>query len=138
MPSSAYQPTFSTPLQSQPAYSFSAPTKYEGSHGTVLIVDGSRRFTKGHNQNQMSTEDVDAIVTAVQIKTGSDGVQARVVDHLEIKENGWDLNIGRYLTTEAAEALDVTAALGALRAAQLAFREAEDQLEERLKAAGYA
>lgn len=86
----------------------------------------------------MSTEDVDAIVTAVQIKTGSDGVQARVVDHLEIKENGWDLNIGRYLTTEAAEALDVTAALGALRAAQLAFREAEDQLEERLKAAGYA
>ena len=73
-------------------------------------MDGSKRFVKGRNQNQMSRDDVEAIVTAYRTLTDPDdegGVQVRVVDHAEIKENGWDLNIGRYLKTAAADTLDV-------------------------------
>ena len=72
----------------------------------VLMVDGSERFTKGRNQNQITAEDVEAIVAAY--RTGEDpdgdgGVAVRLVRHAEIKENGWDLNIGRYLRGAAEE-----------------------------------
>lgn len=107
--------------------------------GTVLIVDGSKRFTKGRNQNQMNLEDVEAMV--VGSHGGGDeegGVPARLVAQAEIKENNWDLNIGLYLKTTAAETVDVPTALAALWEAQAALRASEARLDERLKAAGYA
>jgi type I restriction enzyme M protein len=60
------------------------------------------------------------------------------VDHTEIKENGWDLNIGRYLRAADAEAVDVPAALEHLALTQAALHEAERRLAERLREAGYA
>ena len=104
-------------------------TKREGRQGTVLFVDGSKRFTKGRNQNSMSHADVEAIITASQNRADDDDVQARVVAHAEIKENGWDLNIGRYLRTNTTEALDVPTALISLREAQRQLRDAETKLE---------
>lgn len=109
--------------------------------GKVLFVDGSARFTKGRNQNHMTADDVEVIVAAYRSGTASDGeggVGVRLVDHAEIKENGWDLNIGRYLRTAAEETIDVATALEQLAAARAALREAEGHLDERLKAAGYA
>lgn len=107
---------------------------------TVLFVDGSKRFTKGKNQNQMSPADVQAVVAAyaagVDDEAGSVG--ARLVDHGEIKENGWDLNISRYLQAAAADSSSVEEALAELRLAQAALHNAEIALGERLKAAGYA
>jgi type I restriction enzyme M protein len=116
-------------------------TKPEERKGKVLIVDGAARFTKGRNQNQMGDADIDAIIQAYA--TGNDpddegGVQVRLVPHTEIAENDWDLNIGRYLKTAAADALDVATALAHLTEAQAALRDAEERLAERLKAAGYA
>lgn len=107
----------------------------------VLFVDGAARFTKGKNQNHMSDEDATAIATAY--RTGSDpdgagGVQVRLVPVDEIKANGWDLNIGRYVTSAVEETVDVKTALAELAAAQAALRRAEDELAKRLKAAGYA
>jgi len=113
-------------------------TKPSERKGHVLFVDGSHRFTKGRNQNQMGTEDVTALVAAYRTGEGSDTAPVRLVEHTEIKENGWDLNIGRYLKTGAAETVDVPTALAALREAQGRLREAEAKLDERLKAAGYA
>lgn len=111
--------------------------KREERRGTVLVVDGSGRFAKGRNQNQMSEADVDAIVGAFRSGTPGEEVPARLVEHSQIKENGFDLNIGRYLKTVATEAIDVPSALMALREAQTKLREAEMRLDERLKAAGY-
>lgn len=109
--------------------------------GAVLLVDGSACFTKGRNQNEISDAHVDSIVNAYRMGEGADGeatVAARLVPHAEIKENGWDLNIGRYLRSESEEVVDVQTALEELTAAQTALREAEAQLAERLKEAGYA
>ena len=106
--------------------------------GCVLFVDGSARFTKGRNQNQMGPGDIEAVVAAYRTAGGEGEVPARLVEHAEIKENGWDLNIGRYLKTAAGETLDVPSALAALAEAQAALHEAEERLAERLRAAGYA
>ncbi len=107
----------------------------------VLFVDASKRFAKGRNQNQLTPEDVEAVVTAYRTAAdsdGSDGLSCRLVDAAEIKGNSWDLNIGRYLSGTAAEVLDVPSALAQLAEAQQALRRAEAALTERLREAGYA
>ena len=55
----------------------------------------------------------------------------------EIQSNGFDLNIGRYIQTEAAAEVDVEAALAAYQDARAALREAERILDKKLKAAGF-
>ena len=141
MRSSGCRRTSSTPRRSRRACSSSGRRSPTSDASTSLFVDGSKRFVKGRNQNQMRRDDVEAIVAAYRTATdpdGEGGVEVRVVDHAEIKENGWDLNIGRYLKTAAAEALDVATALANLAEAQQALREAEARLAERLAEAGYA
>jgi type I restriction enzyme M protein len=64
--------------------------------------------------------------------------ELRLVPISEIKENDWDLNIGRYLKTVAAETIDVSEALAALTEAREKLAAAEKAMLERLKAAGYA
>jgi type I restriction enzyme M protein len=107
--------------------------------GCVLFVDGSASFTKGRNQNQMTADDVEAILAAYRSgDLGEGSIPARLVEHAEMEENGWDLNIGRYIKTAAALTVDVPTALATLREAQTKLRNAEAALDERLKAAGYA
>ena len=113
----------------------------EERRGHVLFVDGSRRFSKGRNQNRMQPDDVRAIVEAY--RTGADqegkgGVRTRSVSLTEIEANGWDLNISRYLRGASEEVTDVGTALAGLAEAQAALREAEERLSERLAEAGYA
>jgi type I restriction enzyme M protein len=107
----------------------------------VLFVDGSLRFTKGRNQNDMSVDDVDAVVAAY--RTGEDpdgagGVRVRLVPFDEIKTNGFDLNIGRYLKTAAADTIDLATAIVNYQDARSQRIEAEQTLFERLAASGIA
>ena len=116
-------------------------TKAPERRGSVLFVDGSKRFAKGRNQNNLRLDDVEALVAAY--RTGADtdgdaGAGVRLVPLTEIKANGWDLNIGRYIKGAAAEVVDVETALAELADAQEALGEAEKRLAERLAEAGYA
>lgn len=68
----------------------------------VLFVDGSARFEKGKNQNMMSRRDVEVLVETY--RTGADteaedGGHVRLVPFDEIKKNGFNLSIGRYIKT---------------------------------------
>jgi type I restriction enzyme M protein len=105
-----------------------------------LFVDGSKRFTKGKNQNELSTSDVqdlyDAYLTAEADE--KEDIAARLVPHDEIAGNKYDLNIGRYLKTAAAEVVDVATALSSLDEARINLSKAETAMLERLRAAGYA
>jgi len=105
--------------------------------GSIVFIDGSKRFSKGRNQNQMSRGDIEVILTAYR-EGSSNGVGVRLVGHDEIKGNGWDLNIGRYLKTAATPTTTVEEVLTQLVEAQSALRDAEIRLSERLGAAGYA
>ncbi len=55
----------------------------------------------------------------------------------EIAENGYDLNIGRYIKGAAAAEADVEGALAAIFAAQECLTEAQNVLAAKLKAAGF-
>ena len=96
-------------------------TKAEERVGSVLFVDGSSRFRKGRNQNEMGASDIAAIASAYHTGTdpdGEGGVSVRLVSHADIKERSWDLTVGRYLRSDAEKAGSIADALTAFREAQ--------------------
>jgi type I restriction enzyme M protein len=107
----------------------------------VLFIDASSRFVKARNQNQMSDDDVQAILNAYVFGADPDGegvAQVRLVALTEIESNGFDLNIGRYLKTVAPEETDLPAAIMRYQLARAARLESEQALFERLASAGIA
>lgn len=105
----------------------------------VLFIDGSARFVKGKNQNFMSNDDVSTLTEAYH--TGEDpdgegGANVRLVPVDEIKENGFDLNIGRYMKVAAEETEDLGTALIAYADARQHRVDTETVMIERLAAAG--
>jgi type I restriction enzyme M protein len=114
--------------------------KYPKNKKHVLFIDASKRFTKGRNQNILENQDV-ADIHSMYLADGDeehDNISSRLVSHKEIQENSWDLNISRYLKTEAAEVIDVSNAIQELNEARKTLATAEEAMLERLKAAGYA
>jgi type I restriction enzyme M protein len=106
----------------------------------VLFIDATQRFVAGKNQNSMSDEDIEVIDTAY--KNGLDldgegGLSLRLVDQEEIENNGFDLNIGRYLRNETVAEANVEEALIAYKESRELLAAAEATLTEKLKAAGY-
>ncbi|QGF23780.1 type I restriction-modification system subunit M [Raineyella fluvialis] len=115
-------------------------TKPAERQGKVLFVDASARSKPGKNQNIMDDADIEVIHTAYangEDIDGEGGLNLRLVDMAEVEANGYDLNIGRYLQTEAAAEVDVEAALAAYMDSRETLRTAERVLDEKLKAAGF-
>jgi type I restriction enzyme M protein len=113
--------------------------KAESRKQRVLFIDGSRRFAKTRTRNDMSRSDIEAIVTCYKagVSAPNGSVDTKSVPLSEIKENGWDLSLGRYLHSATADTGDVGTELAALRQAREALNEAEREMDKRLKAAGY-
>ena len=113
-------------------------TKSNERAGKILFIDARAKFTPGKNQNTLSDEDVDAIDTAYQNGVDpSEALNIRLVDHSEIKQNAYDLNIGQYLQTEVGAEADVQAALAKYRDSQLTMDRARAALDRRLTEAGF-
>lgn len=107
----------------------------------VLFIDASKRFVKRGARNEMERDDVSAIAKVVATgddPDGENGIALALAPLDEIQANDWDLNIGRYVRGEAAEEIDVDAALVAYLEARDAVRQAEDALDERLREARLA
>ena len=116
-------------------------TKPEARRQHVLFIDGSARFTKGRNQNELQPDDVAVLLEAY--RTGEDpdgegGAQVRLVPLDEIQTNGFDLNIGRYIKGVAVDEIDLPTALALYEEARQARIASEIALFERLAAAGIA
>jgi type I restriction enzyme M protein len=106
----------------------------------ILFIDASKRFTKGRAQNSLTEQDVEDIFASFSSngETEKEGISARLVSYDEIKENNFDLNIGRYLKADAAEVIDIGRALSEFNSAREELTKAEAELLKKLKAAGYA
>lgn len=105
--------------------------------GHVLFVDGSARFQKATNQNLMTAKDVEILIDAYRTGIDSDGgANVRLVRVDEVVENGFDLNIGRYIKVAADETADLGAALVAYADARQHRIRTESAMFERLAAAG--
>lgn len=82
----------------------------------VLFVDASSRSQKGKNQNWLSGDDVQTIVSAYLKRENVQRFSA-VVTREEIAENEFNLNIPRYVETfETAEQIDLAALTRNLKA----------------------
>lgn len=113
--------------------------KSEERENHVLFIDASARFVKGTNQNSMSTDDVVAVFAAYRTgddPDGSGGTEVRLVSFDEIKSNGFDLSLGRYVQSAFDDASDLPSAISEYQAARAARIAAEERMFEVLSAAG--
>ncbi|MBP1947517.1 type I restriction-modification system subunit M [Virgibacillus litoralis] len=105
--------------------------------GKVFILDGSKDYEEGKNQNVLRTEDIEKIVEAYDSWEDQEKY-CRVVDLEEIKENDYNLNIARYIdTTEVEEQIDVAEALVELQKLEKEQVEIESRMYGYLKELGY-
>jgi type I restriction enzyme M protein len=70
----------------------------------VLLINASEHFVKGKRQNQLTQEHIDKIIDTYQ-KRPKKPIEryARRVTMKEIEENGYNLNISRYVSTAVKE-----------------------------------
>ena len=105
----------------------------------VLFVDGSARYVKGTNQNRISDDDITILTSAYvagEAPAGEGSASVRLVPFDEIKANGFNLGIGRYIDVAARESADLGTALVAYAEARQKRLAAERAMFERLEAIG--
>ncbi len=84
--------------------------------GDILFIDASQHFEKAKNQNYLRDEDISKIVTAFQNRKTEDKY-SYVATLNEVRENGYNLNIPRYVDTfEEEEPIDLKAVSKELKA----------------------
>lgn len=82
-------------------------SKRNGNSGNILFIDASKEFTKGKKQNVLEQKHIDKIVEIYKNRQDVDKV-AHVADMDEIKANGYNLNIPRYVDIfEEEEPIDL-------------------------------
>jgi type I restriction enzyme M protein len=105
--------------------------------GKVLVVNGDATFTPGKAQNHLTDANVRMLANAFH-GFGDIEKLARVVPVDEIAANGFNMNISRYVQTDAdAEAVDVGAEIAKLQDLIAKRDEAEAVMFEHLKRLGY-
>ncbi len=111
--------------------------KPEGHRGKVLFIEASREFREGTAQNYLRDEDVQKMAATFRAFNDVERY-ARVVPVADIEKNDFNLNISRYVeTAEAAEKVDVAAALAKLRELEGQRAAAEAKMNRYLKELGY-
>lgn len=94
-----------------------------GNSGNILFIDASQEFESGKNQNVLTEEGIQKILKTYQDRVDVDKF-AHVASMGEIAENGFNLNIPRYVDTfEEEELVDIPANKAAL--VDIEKREAE-------------
>lgn len=100
--------------------------RFGQSDGSVMIVDGSKRFEKRSKQNFLRDEDIAAILGGLRHETE---YLSHCAPLSEIQANDFNLNIPRYVCTEEPEELPPLAdVLDDLADAKARARESEQKL----------
>ena len=95
----------------------------------VLFIDASNGFEAGKNQNILRESDIDAIVDAY-VKRADADKYAHVATMAEISENGFNLNIPRYVDTfEPEEEIDLNAVAAEIRKLQAEIKDIDAKLK---------
>jgi type I restriction enzyme M protein len=103
-------------------------TKHVRSQGHVLMIDASRCFTPGRNQNYLTSVNISQITNAYRGETLGVDVSRRLVPIDEIRSRGYDLNMGLYLSRPRSRRVRTTDALAHLREQHGALSEVETGL----------
>lgn len=82
-------------------------SKRNGNSDNIFFIDASKDFIKGKNQNELSDEHIEKIVNAYKERVDIEKY-AHVATMEEIEQNGFNLNIPRYVdTSEEEEEIDL-------------------------------
>ena len=111
-------------------------SKRNGNSGNILFVDASKEFKAGKNQNVLEQEHIDKIVDAYAKRVDVDKF-AHVADMSEIIENGYNLNIPRYVDTfEEEEPVDLDAVKAQIKTLDSETKAAIDKAESFMRQLG--
>ena len=107
-----------------------------GNKDNILFIDASKDFSPGKNQNMLEQEHIDKIVAAYKDRKDIDKF-AHVVSMDEIVENGFNLNIPRYVdTSEDVAEIDLNEIKGNIDSINAKIAKVSDELKESLKLLG--
>lgn len=110
--------------------------KRNGNAGNILFIDASKEFKAGKNQNVLEQKHIDNIVETYEKRVDVDKF-AHVAEMSEIVENGYNLNIPRYVDTfEEEEPVDLEAVREEIKRLDAETRIAVDKAESMLKQLG--
>jgi type I restriction enzyme M protein len=102
----------------------------------VLFINASEHFEKGKRQNRLRDEDIDKIVETYQFRK-EEGRYSKRIPMERIKEEGYNLNISRYISTAIAESeIDLAATHGVLEIIENTIQEATIKHNEFLEELG--
>ena len=102
----------------------------------ILFIDASKEFEKNKNQNKLTAENIDKIVTTYEKREDVDKY-AHVANLDEIKENDFNLNIPRYVDTfEEEEPVDLQEVQKLLAQDDEEIKQLEAEIAEQLKILG--
>ncbi|MDY4003215.1 MAG: type I restriction-modification system subunit M [Ligilactobacillus saerimneri] len=102
----------------------------------ILFIDASKEFEKNKNQNKLTAENIDKIVTTYEKREDVDKY-AHVASLDEIKENDFNLNIPRYVDTfEEEEPVDLQEVQKLLAQDDEEIKQLEAEIAEQLKILG--
>lgn len=111
-------------------------SKRNGNSGNILFIDASKEFKAGKNQNILEQEHIDKIVDAYAKRVDVDKF-AHVADMSEIIENGYNLNIPRYVDTfEEEEPVDLDAVKAQIKTLDSETKAAIDKAESFMRQLG--
>ena len=99
----------------------------------VLFINASEHYGKKKRQNELRQQDIDKILDTYRYRREEERY-ARRVSLEEIRENGYNLNITRYVSTdEAEEQIDLAAVHQSLAEIEGRIEEATRRHNEFLK-----
>lgn len=104
--------------------------------GNILFIDASKGFESGKNQNILRDADIDKIVETYENRCDVEKY-AHVAPMSEIAENGYNLNIPRYVDTfEPEPEIDLNAVAREIRAVQAEIKDIDAKLKPYFKELG--
>ena len=108
-------------------------SKRNGNAGNILFIDASKEFKAGKNQNVLEQKHIDKIVETYEKRDKF----AHVAEMSEIVENGYNLNIPRYVDTfEEEEPVDLKEVRNRIQKLEIDTKAAIDKAESILKELG--
>ncbi len=100
-----------------------------GNSDNILFIDASKEFEAGKNQNILRESDIDKIASAYEARMDVDKF-AHVATMKEVEENGFNLNIPRYVDTfEPEEEIDLNEVAAEIRKLQSEIKTIDAQLK---------
>lgn len=100
-----------------------------GNSDNILFIDASREYEAGKNQNILRESDIDKIVETYENRMDVDKY-AHVATMDEIKENGFNLNIPRYVDTfEPEPEIDLNEVAAEIRKLQAEIKSIDAELK---------